>query len=160
MKVEMTKQVLNDKSCREYSLVVAKKDMELTIKEDLETPTEKEQDKYFKIIEEEIPEDETITSDYMGLWRDPNNITFRIYTRKKEIIKKEKEIIKLLYDNGLKIETYDINLSEDGWVELSPWCSYTEHNLMKLKELLGAETFEVCFDGHMERQFLMYKLKI
>lgn len=154
----MTKQVLNDKSCREYDLVIPKENMELIIKDDRETPTEKEQDKYFNKIKEVIPEDETIISNYMELWRNPKNITFTIYTRKKEIIEREKEIIKLLYDSGLKIETYDINLSEDGWVELFPWCSYTEHNLMKLKELLGAETFEVCFDGHMERQFLSYKI--
>lgn len=73
---------------------------------------------------------------------------------------KVNEIIKLLYDNGLKVDTFEVSLSEDGWLELSPWFSYSEYNLLKLKELLEAETFEVCFDGHMERQYLMYKLKI
>lgn len=160
MKVEMTKQVLNDKSCREYSLVVDKKDMELITKDDLQAPTEEEEKLHFGFIEAQLPEDEIQISRGLDLWRHPKKITFKIYTRKKELITKEKKIIQLLYNDGLKVETYDISLSEDGWLELSPWCSYTEHNLMRLKELLKAETFEVCFDGHMERQYLMYKIKI
>ena len=48
---------------------------------------------------------------------------------------KVNEIIKLLYDNGLKVDTFEVGLSEDGWLELSPWFAYSENNLMKLKEL-------------------------
>lgn len=137
-------QTINNKECKAYYMEVEK-------------VTEDDRH-YFEIIENEIPEDKLILHELTTDWDDGK--IYRVYTKNRKLWDKELEILELLYDEGLKVDTCEIDLKEDGWLEINPWFSYSEGNLMKLKELLKAKTFEVCFDGHMERQFLMYKLEI
>ena len=142
--IETKYQTINNKECKAYYMEVEK------VTED---------DRYyFEIIENEVPEDELILHELTTNYDDGK--IYRVYTKDRKLWDKELEILELLYEEGLKVDTCEIDLKKDGWLEINPWFSYSEGNLMKLKELLKADTFEVCFDGHMERQYLIYKLEI
>lgn len=71
---------------------------------------------------------------------------------------KEKKYQKILNENNFFCDNSQIELSEDGWLEIRPFIIYSEENLNKIKKLLKAETFEVGFDGHMEEPYMLFKV--
>ena len=71
---------------------------------------------------------------------------------------KEKRYQKILNENNFICDDSQIELSEDGWLELRIYIIYSEENLNKIKKLLKAKTFEVGFDGHMEEPYILYKV--
>lgn len=77
---------------------------------------------------------------------------------KLNIKEEEKKYQKILNENNFICDNFQIELSEDGWLEIRPFITYSEENLNKIKRLLKAETFEVGFDGHMEEPYMVFKV--
>lgn len=165
LEVKTRYQIVNNKSCKEYYLEVPIEDVDIIKDGYLERPSDVEEAKYFEYIISNIPDTEkVILKDSRTVWEE--YAFFEVYTKSKISLELEKRIWKVLEDEskGHKkwklSKEYSIDVSDDMVCKLELFrVNYDRETLEEIKSLLDAEDYEVCFDGHMEMDFLLYKLR-
>lgn len=148
--------IINDKCCKEYSVKVPINRIDVIKDGYYERPSDIEDDKYYEYIISNISSDEKVMYKHSRIiWGE--YALFEVYAKKKMLLSLEKDIWEKLTENGFKV--YHVDVDEDLYCRLDLSNRYEEDTLMTVKKLLNAEKFEVCFDGHMETSYLLYKLK-
>ena len=158
--MNITKNFVNesDKTCIQRQITVPLDEIKTIDYDCGKEIDERCKEKYFGMIKEDIPEDEKIIYCYTRIWCNEKAI-FEVTTREYWRINKEKEMAKLLTENGFMDEdeySYsEINIRENNWIELRGLnVAINKQNMKELTELLNVSDWEVIHDWHMEECYL------